>query len=59
MPHKEEVMPKGKGHQFTEKQDRQAQHIQKSEEQSGKSAKESERIAYATINKQKSGKGKK
>lgn len=52
-------MPKGKGHQFTEKQDRQAQHIQKSEEQSGKSAKESERIAYATINKQKSGKGKK
>jgi len=52
-------MPKGKGHQFSQKQDRQAQHVKQSEEKSGKSAKEAERIAYATVNKQKSSKGKK
>ncbi len=47
----------GKG-KFTAKQDRQAEHITQSEQKSGKSAKEAERIGYATVNKQKSGKGK-
>ncbi len=42
----------GKG-KFTAKQDRQASHIKQSEQKSGKGAKEAERIAYATVNKQK------
>lgn len=44
-------MPKGS------KVDRMEKHIEKSEVKSGKSKKEAERIAWATINKRK-GKGK-
>ncbi len=44
----------GTGGRFTEKEDRQAEHIKESEEKSGRSEKDSERIAYATVNKQKS-----
>jgi hypothetical protein len=44
----------GKGHRFTEKEDRQAEHIKESEKEQGHSEKDAERIAYATVNKQKS-----
>jgi hypothetical protein len=44
----------GKGHRFSEKQDRQAQHVAASERKKGKSAKEAKRIGYATVNKKKS-----
>ena len=43
----------GKG-RFTDKEDRQADHIKDSEEKQGRSEKDAERIAYATVNKQKS-----
>jgi hypothetical protein len=43
----------GKGRRFTEKEDRQAQHIAASERKKGKSAKEAKRIGYATVNKKK------
>lgn len=48
----------GKGHRFSEKQDRQAAHIAASERKAGKSAKEAKSIGYATIVKQGAGKGK-
>ena len=38
---------------FTEKEDRQAEHIKESEEKRGKSEEDAERIGYATVNKQK------
>lgn len=38
---------------MTPKQDRQAQHISDSEKKAGETDKEAERIAYATVNKQK------
>jgi hypothetical protein len=38
---------------FTKKEDRQADHIKDSEKKQGKSEKDGERIAYATVNKQK------
>ncbi len=38
---------------FSKKEDRQAEHIKDSEEKRGKSDKDAERIAYATVNKQK------
>ncbi|HTX02641.1 MAG TPA: hypothetical protein VMD07_03085 [Candidatus Acidoferrales bacterium] len=41
-------------HRFTEKEDRQAEHIMESEEASGKSEAEAKRIAYATVNKRRS-----
>ncbi len=44
----------GKGHRFTEKEERQAEHIKESEKKEGYSEKEAERIGYATVNKQKS-----
>lgn len=51
-------MSKGDKSSYTDKQKRQAEHIEKSERDSGKSKKTAERIAYATVNKQDGG-GKK
>ncbi len=57
-------MPRGDKSAYTDKQRRQAQHIEESEKKSGRSKEEAERIAYATVNKQdgggkKSGSGRK
>ena len=43
----------GRGGRFTEKEDRQAEHIKESEKKRGHSSEDAERIAYATVNKQK------
>jgi len=43
---------------FDEKEDRQADHIKDSEKKQGRSEKDAERIAYATVNKQKQEKKK-
>ncbi|HVU13560.1 MAG TPA: hypothetical protein VHD90_19910 [Phototrophicaceae bacterium] len=43
----------GQGGRFTQKEDRQAEHIEQSEQQRGHSKEDAERIAYATVNKQK------
>lgn len=51
-------MSKGDKSSYTDKQKRQAAHIEKSEEHEGKSKKTAERIAWATVNKQDHG-GKK
>ena len=51
-------MPRGDKSAYTDKQRRQAEHIEKSEEQRGVSKKSAERIAWATVNKQDGG-GKK
>lgn len=51
-------MNRGSKDSYTEKQKRRAHHIEESEKKSGKSKKDAERIAYATINKQEGG-GKK
>ena len=51
-------MPQGDKSKYTDKQKRQAEHIEKSEKKEGKSKKDAERIAYATVNKQDGG-GKK
>ena len=45
------------GQRHTEKEDRQAEHIKESEEQRGYSEQDAERIAYATVNKQKQKRG--
>lgn len=42
-------MPKGKGHRFSKKEDRQAEHISESEG----GGEEGRRIGYATINARK------
>ena len=57
-------MPRGDKSAYTDKQKRQAEHIEKSEEKRGKSEDTVERIAWATVNKQdgggkKSGSGRK
>jgi hypothetical protein len=57
-------MPRGDKSAYTDKQKRQAHHIEQSEEKRGVSKKTAERIAYATVNKQdgggkKSGSGRK
>jgi hypothetical protein len=44
----------GSKHRFTEKEDREAKHIMASETERGKSEEDAKRIAYATLNKQKS-----
>jgi hypothetical protein len=44
----------GRGGRFTEKEDRQAEHIKESEKKQGRSKEDAERIAYATVNKHKS-----
>jgi len=51
-------MSKGDKSSYTDKQKRQAAHIEKSEKKQGKSEKTAERIAWATVNKQDGG-GKK
>lgn len=48
-------MPRGDKSAYTDKQRRQAKHIEDSEKKTGKSAKSAARIAYATINKQQGG----
>ena len=51
-------MSKGDKSSYTDKQDRQAQHIEKGYEKKGVSKDEAERRAWATVNKQDGG-GKK
>jgi hypothetical protein len=51
-------MPRGEKSAYTDKQKRQAGHIEDSERKSGASKKTAERIAWATVNKQDGG-GKK
>lgn len=48
-------MPRGDKTRYTDKQKRQARHIEKSEEKRGHGVKEAERIAWATVNKQDGG----
>ena len=48
-------MPRGDKSSYTDKQKRQAEHIEESEKDSGKSTKTAERIAWATVNKQDGG----
>lgn len=57
-------MPRGDKSAYTEKQKRQAEHIEQSELAQGRSREDAERIAWATVNKQagggrKSGAGRK
>ena len=57
-------MTRGDKDSYTDKQKRQAEHIEKSEKKEGKSKEDAERIAWATVNKQdgggkKSGSGRK
>ena len=51
-------MPRGDKSSYTDKQKRQAEHIEQSEKSAGKDTKVAERIAWATVNKQDGG-GKK
>lgn len=55
---KEVFMPRGSKSKYTNKQKRQAHHIEKSEMEKGASRKTAERIGWATVNKQDHG-GKK
>jgi hypothetical protein len=48
-------MPQGDKSAYTEKQKRKARHIEESEEKRGRSQKDAERIAWATVNKQDGG----
>ncbi len=57
-------MSRGEKSAYTDKQKRQAEHIEESERKQGRSEKVAERIAWATVNKQdgggkKSGSGRK
>lgn len=57
-------MPRGDKSAYTDKQKRQAEHIEASERKEGRSKETAERIAWATVNKQdgggkKSGSGRK
>lgn len=51
-------MPRGDKSSYTDKQKREAQHIEESERKRGQDEKSAERIAWATVNKQDGG-GKK
>ena len=51
-------MPRGDKSSYTQKQKRQAEHIEESYEKRGKSSKEAKRRAWATVNKMTGG-GKK
>ena len=51
-------MSRGDKSSYTDKQKRQAEHIEQSEKSTGKSTQDAERIAWATVNKQDGG-GKK
>ncbi|MBA3874691.1 MAG: hypothetical protein H0X30_36650 [Anaerolineae bacterium] len=44
----------GKKRRYTKKEDRQAEHIKESEKDRGRSEEDAERIAYSTVNKQRS-----
>ncbi len=48
-------MPRGDKSSYTDKQKRQAEHIEASEKKEGRSDKDAERIAWATVNKQDGG----
>jgi hypothetical protein len=48
-------MPRGDKSAYTDKQKRQAKHIEDSEKKSGRSGKDAARIAWATVNKQDGG----
>lgn len=52
-------MPRGSKQSYTNKQKRQAHHIEQSELRKGQSRKSAERIGWATVNKQTGGAGKK
>ena len=57
-------MSRGDKSAYTDKQKRQAEHIEDSEKEAGRSKEDAERIAWATVNKQdgggkKSGSGRK
>ena len=48
-------MSRGDKSSYTDKQKRQAEHIEKSEKKEGRSQEDAERIAWATVNKQDGG----
>jgi len=48
-------MPRGSKSGYTNKQKRQAEHIEKSEQNRGRSKRDAERIGWATVNKQTGG----
>jgi plasmid stabilization system protein ParE len=48
-------MTRGDKSAYTDKQKRQAEHIEDSERKQGRSQEEAERIAWATVNKQDGG----
>ncbi len=48
-------MPRGDKSSYTDKQKRQAKHIEESELERGRSENAAERIAWATVNKQDGG----
>ena len=48
-------MPRGDKSAYTDKQKRQAAHIEDSERKQGRSRDDAERIAWATVNKQDGG----
>lgn len=48
-------MPRGSKEKYTDKQKRQAEHIEKSELKQGRSKKAAERIGWATVNKRTGG----
>ena len=52
-------MPRGDKSTYTDKQKRQATHIEDSERREGRSKQDAERIAWATVNKQDGGGRKK
>jgi hypothetical protein len=54
----DDAMARGSKDAYTDKQKRQAAHIEQSEREAGRSQEDAERIAWATVNKQDGG-GKK
>lgn len=48
-------MPRGDKSSYSDKQKRQAEHIEESERKQGRSEEAAERIAWATVNKQDGG----
>jgi hypothetical protein len=48
-------MPRGDKSSYTDKQKRQAEHVEASEREKGRSKTDAERIAWATVNKQDGG----
>jgi hypothetical protein len=51
-------MPRGDKSSYSSKQKRMAKHIEEGEKKSGRSSKDSARIAWATVNKETKGAGK-